>query len=129
MSAVHSNAGRKVFGILSDGEEFLFALLNDKFCVSRPFTTAAKRTHILAYIDMALSDVILDCNILADDQNTVPREISKAAVNNCSRFNFEDVADDKEADELKKQDCEMIDLVLCCFPNGEVVFRSGNLFQ
>ena len=129
MSAVHSNAGRKVFGILSDGEEFLFAFLNDKFCVSRPFTAAAKRTHILAYIDMALSDVMLDCDILADDQNTVPRKISKAAVNDCSRFNFEDVRDDKEANELKTEDCEMIDLVLCSFPNGQVVFKSVNLLQ
>ena len=132
MSAVHSNIKGKVFGILLDGEDFYFGLLDDKnkFYVSKALTPITKQAQVLAYIDMMLWNVMKNCNVLPDgDQNSPPQNMSNALSNEYTTFRFEDTVDDVEADKLEGTNYKMTDLVSLRFPNGQVVFKSGNSLQ
>ena len=132
MSAVHSKIKGEVFGILLDGKNFHFGFLdgNNKFWVSRPLSPVTKQAHVLAYIDMMLWNIKNDGNVLPDDdQNSIPQKMSKAVANEYSKFKFEVAANDIEADEVEGTDSGMTDLVSLRFPNGQVVFKSGNWLQ
>lgn len=68
-------------------------------------------------------EVMKECNILPDGyQNSPPQEIGKAMANEHTEFKFENAADDVE-----EKDQELTDLECFKFPNGQVIFKSGNL--
>lgn len=64
MAAVHNaratRMNRSVFGMLSDGQDFRFAFLNEekKFFTSLPFLWAPQQSTIITYIDTMLIDAI-----------------------------------------------------------------------
>ena len=66
------------------------------------------------------------CNILPDGvQDGPPQKTSKAVVNECTKFKFEDAAENVEANEAEGKNYEMTDVVSLRFPKGQVVFKSG----
>jgi hypothetical protein len=126
MAAVHEarlgHTNNSVFGMLSDGEEFIFAFLdsNKKFHDSVPLFWKVNQQAIISYLDAMLLDAI------QSSPHTTPIKSQNKTLRRYRRYletkwAFGDAAEDEVRAETEIDEDDIVDVVML---NGKIVLRG-----